>query len=474
MFLAPPPNRTTLSPMIHRRDRKGQPEAEPATNLENLLFLLKNNQVSELRLGWQDCDFLTSKRSALSIARALKQNTSVSSVNIGWKRFSRDSLVIILRAASKYCKLQSFKLVRDDWVPDRVLSDLLSSQIGLVNLDLQAVFVLSKQQAIEYEGTKRYSWRIDPTVDSCVVSQCLVHQYHQLQQMKSLCLVDCQLTDEKVICLADFLHIRGGLSKLSLRSNRLLTGRGLRIICQAPVMRSLDISLCDLDTEDAQEIAQGIATRPWPVGKLLLDGNYRIGTMGLLCLTRQKVCQKIVSLSMNYCDNKDYQAVLVLNALASLKPDTTLQRIALHGSMAGNDVVVVALEKLLSQSNCLRSIQLNDPQSPKPMKPNQLRRVLSGLRENYEIEELCIDSLRYAPEENAIWKEIDFFLRLNTAGRRVVKPEKPLRVYPGFPAPTQDDWFQVLEKAGQDDLTVLFWIVRQSAYNFGSFRSCKK
>ena len=318
------------------------------------------------------------------------------------------------------------------------------------------------------------SWMPHPLVPKCdhsVVTHCIVQQYDRHPHLKVLSLIECDLTDEKVINLAEFVHIRGGVAELSLRSNRKLTGRGLRLICQAPVMKKLDLSLCDLMCEDAVAVAAGIARRPWPIEELLLAGNYRMGSMGILALTHQKCCQKIVSLNMSYCDCTDYRVVLILNALTSLEPSATLlQRIKLHGSLVANDSVARALQQLLASASALRSIQLHDPHDPKPMSASQLRTVLNGVQQSYNLEELVIDSLP-TTENWEIWKQVDFVLRLNISGRRILRSQgKPPHKYPGFPVDPPDDWFQVLEKAGNESLDVLHWIVRQSSADH--FQKC--
>jgi len=134
--------------------------------------------------------------------------------------------------------------------------------------------------------------------------------------------------------------------------------------------------------------------------------------------------------------------------------------------------------------------------------------MLAGLRLNYEVEELQFDSLRNE-HELSIVKKMDFFIRLNRAGRRILlSPPLPghqrinlkrqkcdrgdsaissvhhinqsrrqishkskMTAQDGRDTRQQvkqkpdEEWFQVLEKAGED-LDVLFWIVRESAERF--------
>lgn len=471
---------------------------EDPISLDDLVQRLKQNQVKELNLGFIHSDFLHGKRYAATLEKALKQNYSVTSVSIGWRHSNRESLVKLLRAIARNTRLQHVKLILDDWVPVSVLNDLLQRQQKLITLDLQAVTVLShnrhtgqwccspkslrekspqQEKAVnQWPPIERRSWELNQYstkeeenhCDHSVITHCILQQdFGHHQNLKVLSLAECDLTDDRVISLADFLHLRGGLAELSLRNNRRLTGRGLKIICQAPVMKRLDMSLCDLEARDAKAIAEGIAARPWPVEEVVLAGNYRLDNTGLLAMTASSCCQKVVSLDMSYCDNKYYRSVLILNALSRLEETTSLRRLKLHGTFVSNDLVADALKHLLMSGTPLRSIQLNDPKDPKPMNANQLRTVLEGVQQSYEIEELMIDTLR-SPQELEIWHEIDFSLRLNMAGRRILRTHEDPIDYQGFPVAPADDWFEVLEKAGVQDenLEVLFWIVREGADHF--------
>ena len=477
-------------------------ELEP-TSLDDLVQRLKRNEISELNLGFGHSDFLHGKRYGIILEKALKQNTSVTSVAIGWRHSNRESLIVLLRAIASNTSLLHIKLILDDWVPAFVLNDMLRQQQKLVTLELQSVTVLRHdasgqcccspksafhQKAIQQEKTgnqwpttARHSWEVNKfchfvmsgqrhRCDHSVITHCILQQnFNQLPRLKVLSLVDCDLTDDRVVGLADFLHLRGGLAELSLRGNRKLTGRGLKIICQAPVMKRLDLSLCDLESRAGKAIAEGIAARPWPVEELILSGNHRLDNASLLALTSSSCCQKVVSLDLSHCACKHHRSILILNALSLLSETTTLRRLNMHGTFVGNDVFAHALHDLLSSAAPLRSIHLNDSGDPEPMNAQQLGIVLEGIQNSYEIEHLAIAKSQ-SPKAIQIWRKIEFALRLNVAGRRILRcpRQKPID-YQGFPVAPADDWFQVLEKAGGKgaDLNVLFWIVREGADHFG-------
>jgi hypothetical protein len=497
--------------------------SEPSS-LEDLAGRLRRDEITELSLGWRDSDFLKRYRSAVILDKAIQRNnrchtsSSLTKVSIGWRHMPGEGLVRLLYSIARNTKLRELRLVLDDWIPAQTLNFLLKKQGDLVVLDLQAVYVRNKEGMTmssssstssikwddanssphcssggmrKYSSSNRTSHKPSLSVtaqqpnlphthyDHCVVRSCVVHHLLHLERLKVLNLTECDLTDRDAIALADFIYIRGGLSILSLRNNRRLTHAGLRILAQAPVMQRLDLSLCDLIPEDAQALAMGIASRPWPIHQLWLAGNYQMGSMGLLAMASNPQClEKVAELDLSYCDSKAYQAVLVLNALTrSLEPNSTLRKIAIQGSCVGNDAVAEALANLLAKNTSLRSIRLDDHQAPKPMNAEQLRIILQGVQNNYELEELSLDKPSSGANhaESLAWNEINFLLRLNAAGRRLLVTKDKPREYSGFSMPPPDDWFQVLAKAGDCDneLTVLYWMVRHGADRFAAMRKCR-
>jgi hypothetical protein len=328
-------------------------------------------------------------------------------------------------------------------------------------------------------------WR-DPSPPNCdhsVVSRVIVRHLHKHENLKTLKLIDCDLDDHQVNLLADFLHMRGGIANLSLRNNRTLRERGLSIICQAPIIQSLDLSLCDLDGKAACAIARSIATRPWVLGELLLCGNYQIDTRGMLALTSQACCDKLLALDISYCDYSDSKAVETLASLKKLDSSTKLRQITMQGTRVASGDATRALCQLLQTENSLRVVRINDRTRTDPtiLSVQQLRGVVAGIKDNYELEQLELDShqgqrnnSRLAAstfsntEEMAVWQELEFYLRLNRAGRRIlrVKGTSARNNNPWRSRETDVDWFDVVARCASDDMDVLYWIVRESADRF--------
>jgi hypothetical protein len=503
--------------------------------LEGLLQSLRKQTIRELKIGWHDCDYLRGPRNTALVVKAVQNNTSLTHVMIGWRRRHLSYTLRLLQALSATrARLLYLDLSLDDAIPASILAQLLAGQQHLVEIHIRAVRVYNHGQHHNnhhnhhrhhnnHHGHHHNNHNNTNTNSNdlkrqlhyrSIVEDCILSQYHALPHWKVLSLTDCDLTDADLLHLADFLHIRGGLAELRLRSNRQISGAGLLHILQAPVMKKLDVSLCDLQPEDGLVMANALKQRPWPLDQLILVGNYRLGS-GAVALVQSPCVEKIRSLDLSYSVHTDSIFASILAQLGQslhCNNRAVLQRIAIHG--AWNETTAVeSLAGLLWQQqrtkqphngstgyrNCsLRSLQLNNPHAPIRLSVPQVQSLEYALRENYDLEDLGLDypivaatpsSPATATVEatststNAV-HDLHFWLRLNSAGRRIVQqPPPPDRNNSndddryGGPNHTyhtgttnnshHDEWLEVVEKAGQDSLTVLYWIIRNSAERFG-------
>jgi hypothetical protein len=481
------------------------------STLDDLCFALRRQNVVDLKLGWHDCVHVdyTKRRQVQRLARALEACSSLQRVRIGCSIRRRAVVATILRAlaASKCLSIQSFQLILDpgiQWLPEEPLKELLVRQTRLEKIELRGVqavvctrvpagtgLLLSTNSPKECPTFTSHCWS-----DRGVVSWVIVH-LHRLERLATLELVDCNVTDKQANQLADFLHVRGGtrVSRLSLRLNRRLTSDGLRVLCQAPVMDQLDLSLCELYSIEAKVVAASIAKRPWPLRELVVCGNSQIGASGWMALTSQECCRRLTVMNLSYCVSTRAQAAVILDSLGrNLSSTSTLQEIIMHGcaqmrDQVGDSIFSESLCRLLRQNSSLRAVRLSSSNSARRLRcseawsPKDLSRVLEALRANYDMEVLLYDSWRcdWAEEEPSatlgeIRNGMDFVLRLNQAGRRHLLDRQNLRLPPvqGRRSPKaesaskvwDDEWLQVLEKAGRDDLDVLYWVVREGADRF--------
>jgi hypothetical protein len=499
-----PDGMTTNNTNGKKNNKNNNSTDHDPTCLEDLYTRLKRNELTEMKLGWLASDFMNTRRCVTLLERGLKgNNSSLVSVSIGWRHRDREIFLKVLKMIGRRCgsALTSLQLVLDDWLPEAVLSNVLLQLTNLQTLDIRAVKVLRIQQHqnVMAGGHSHHHnvvccdsyWR-DPSPAGCdhsVVSRIIVRHLHQHEHLKTLKLIDCDMDDRQCVLLADFLHVRGGIANLSLRSNRTLREHGLSIICQAPVIDSLDLSLCDMTGQAGYAIAASIAKRPWVLGELLLCGNYRIDARGMLALTSQACCDKLLALDISYCDYSDSKAVATLVSLQHLDRSTKLRKITMQGTRVASGDATRALCQLLETENSLRVVNINDRSrtNPKIMSVQQLRRVVAGVRDNYELEHLELDSqqqLRNAshnhnapssafstPEEMVVWQELDFYLRLNRAGRRILRVKGAISARTNNPWRSREkdqdvDWFDVVARCADDDMDVLYWMVRESADRF--------
>ena len=505
-------------------------------NFDDMIHRLRRNEITILRLGWSESDYFSHHNSndsgshhrhhqprhpskdvvsgyhgyLVTLERALRVNRSVRSIILGW-RLSPHLLLNILTAITYHgiplYQLRHIKIVvleselssETSCLPDTILTDLFHRQQKLRSIELRSLQVSKsilqqEQQSIQIPLRGNQKSYPSPSRPGSVITHCILQQYQKLSRLKSLSLIDCGVTGDIAIELAQFIHIRGGIAELSLRSNRKLSitskagQNGLRMICQAPIMRKLDLSLCDLDGTDIVHVANGIAARTNPIGELTLSGNYRLDDIGLSAMVQPLCCQKMVVLDVSHCSITSDRLVKLLNTLAQLKSyNSLLRRVVLCGATIANDAATLALQNLLFSDCPIRSLDLRDPQEPKPLSIEQIRRIADAISTNYEMEELIFQHRGRERVDIQMWTELDFYFQLNQAGRRIIRAS----LYPTQPmilssqamlyrhlnrsirhlitgnASTISDWCDVLKNAVEvDNLDSLYWIIRHGGANF--------
>ena len=516
-------------------------------SFDEMIHRLRRNEITLLRLGWTDSDYFSYHHnhdahhhtapchSALATLEwALRVNRSVRSISLGW-RLSPKILFYILTAITydgiPLYQLRHIKIVvlenelSETFLPDTILTDLFHRQQKLISIDLRSVQVskvLLQQHQQEQKSqpseqphknnslftattastneamAKRSKLTVasaqkSPSHPGSVIMHCVLQQYQQLSRLKSLSLIDCGVTGDIAIELAQFIHIRGGIAALSLRNNRRLSvtskagQNGIRIICQAPILQTLDLSLCDIDPTDIVNVAHGIAARTYPIGEILLTGNFRMDAVGLNALMEPLCCQKMLVLNLSYCNITANRLVKLFHTLAEMKShNTLLRRVVLCGAQFANDAATMALQHLLLSDCPIRSLDLRDQPEPKPLSSQQISRIVHAMHFNYDIEEVLFDHRRPELINDPMWNALRFYQQLNQVGRRIVRPSlhprqpmiessqamlhqhlnRSMRHLVTGNSATAMDWYCVLDKAREvDSLDVLYWIVRHSGVN---------
>jgi hypothetical protein len=253
-----------------------------------------------------------------------------------------------------------------------------------------------------------------------------------------------------------------------------------------PCIRSLDLSLCDLDPHDGYWICRAIeqhcpcaaaAVTPATatnkdennhinnngknirktssssrtnhhLQRLSLAGNYRMSE-AIPKLVRLAAL-RLIELDCSFCDVQGKRQHEVFNILATT-PHCTLKSFIMRGTRV-NDVT--ELVNCLRCNISLRQLILDHPREPFPISFSAMERVLEAVKLNYSICVLRLDTYRC----EGILQDMEFWLELNRCGRQILLQENDQRT---------KSWSTVLgEAARNDDVNVLYWILKHGSVMF--------
>lgn len=239
-----------------------------------------------------------------------------------------------------------------------------------------------------------------------------------------------------------------------------------------------------------------------------------MGTEALVALVQPQVCRHVERLDISYCDITDSRTVLILQGLQLMRTvpadEIMLREISMQGAHVSNAKALDALVDLLQRNLPLRVMRLNDPGSKAVgLTGAQLTTVATGLKDNFEVEEFLVDDCCTRSERERVWPALDFYLKLNQCGRRlllssssgilahhpcqpnqgcgIVKNKEEIKYEDAHDttinssssvkgtarAPNyysdgrDDDWMEVLKRTVQtQDLNIIFWMVRHAVDRF--------
>lgn len=532
------------------------------SELEDLLNSLRCNRLIELRLGWQDAvNAIPNGRVLHSLSKALKINTSLRRISIGWHWFRTkpDLLLQILVTFAESIRpqqLQRIHLVLNRSIPASVLNKLLSSQTALSLIHLQAVTVRNKpspRNSIQNKGSNNSDRMTERTVLDGGYSYCnsdeevakltpsprrskwtkqgavpqglfskrkvgdvaaaapssvvpivwkslLEHHHHKV--LSDLRLIDCDLEDGDVLELAEHML---QTSYISVRGNRRLTGRaGAALVHVAQA--SLDLSLCDFTHYDCVIIAKAVEQRRKRMDddhtptlqEFCFAGNYRMELSGFDALL--ETCPYVfTSIDFSFCDLTEVITVHILQTLAAMgrreenwriqdhnnqdirncSDYICLQDLTMKGCRIGSEDASHALVTLLGQNRpALRSLTLNDDRNErKYLSLVQMEQIAAVMPENYHVQQLCFDYHKNRNEQRK-WNEIDGWLKLNRAGRRLLlwgssssdrnhlSPKRGTTdsaVMAAALVSEQDKWMDLLNSVkAENNMDLIYWVIRNS------------
>jgi len=439
-----------------KKNREKLPFSSQDISMDALVYGLRHQGLVEIRVGFVDAPL--SKQGGRLLAKALTETKSVRKFDLGWKA-ARPALVSVLQALQRH-KLSHLRITLDDWLPESTLRSLLESQeSSLIDLQLIALHVRRPGHHAGFccpQTEKPHcmsSWH-NCNVYDCphgVVAQCILPLLQKrtcvFAKLQHLALQDVGMDCAQLQALTKCWK-GSSLQSLSVRHNRgTLQRDGVQALLSSPIPR-IDLSLCDLDGLAVHDVN----IHP-QVESLVLCGNYRMGTPALLHFLQASVVQ----LDLSFCDLTPQRMEEVLRVLGQ---SSTLQRALLHGANQWSAEAVDLLVDLVESTN-LQVLELHDPQkhpsSRAGLNVNDFARVVSSLSSNYTLERFQVDTcILNKPRLRELQDELDFYLRLNQCGRKVLLQGNG------------ESWLQATNKAQDEDFSVLYWMTRHSINYLGN------
>lgn len=239
---------------------------------------------------------------------------------------------------------------------------------------------------------------------------------------------------------------------MSLRHNRNLEG-GWEELFSLHV-KSLDLSLCDLDPLDGINIARGLKNNR-NLKRLSLAGNYRM-TRAIPELV-EVAAKELVVLNFSFCDiNNDFQS-RIFNILANAEK-CTIRSLIMQGARVKE---IDSLIHCLETNRSIQRLEIHHPRDPsKPIGSKSLTRIIEAVKNNYYLQAFELNVLHYDKDRLL---ELDFWLQLNKCGRRVI-----LQECLESSVPTKQ-WMEVLKDAGLTGNTdLVYWMLQNGAELFST------
>jgi hypothetical protein len=402
-------------------------------SIHHLASEISNGEIEVLRLHGFDHAQGRTVRDMEILCQALEGNNSLVEVNMGWS-IQEKSVGLLLEKVASLPNLKRLSLKTFTWISESSMLGILGNK-SLRELECQGVWVRTAAGGRE-------------TVVESVLGAANVH-------ITKLRLIRCSLRNDDCEKLCRFSHLCSDLRELCVQGNRLITGSGIASLVQAKVTR-LDMTECAIFNEDLAAIVQVGQEGNFGPEELVLSRNDRISTPDSPCFLRfAKFCiNRLKLLDLSECRIQDNE---LLSILALLRSDSCrLQSFFCEGCFS---IPVHEIAQTLIKNQTLFSIVLATCRDEYDLHLDQRTFLADSLRRNYNLYSLEINCcgrniILYEDDEESdpTRAEIDFLLRLNRAGRKVLLEDGCT----GNPAVLRE----VLKKTATQGDDVLFWFLQ--------------
>ncbi len=370
-----------------------------------------------------------------TLCRALELNKSIVDVKMNW--ICQDPMIErLLETFAAMPRLRRLSLRTFTWISEKAFLSIFSNK-SLKELEFQGIWI---RTALGVRQT---------------VVQTLMRASSIQCDLTKLRLIRCCLRDEDCANLRQFSLSCSDLNELSVRGNRWITGVGLASLVCAKVTR-LDLAECAVSSKDLLPIVHTEGS--FYPRELILAQNGRISIpdspsflqFAEFCVTRLKL------LDLSECRIRDQD---LLSILGLLQNDGCRLESLLCGG--GFSIPVGEIAKTLAKNQTLLSIVLRTSRDEYVSHLEQRIDLVESLKSNYNLHSLEIgchgSGIAWFEEEakaatDSTRKEIDFLLRLNRAGRKVLLEDG----LAGNPAVL----LEILKKTFTQGDDVLYWFLK--------------
>ena len=277
------------------------------------------------------------------------------------------------------------------------------------------------------------------------------------ESVETLRLVENNLQNYHIPMLCEHLQRKKNVKALSLRHNRDLDGYALPELFLIGHIKSLDLSICELDDTDGFIIAEALKQQnsgSSQLQKLNVAGNYRMSTA--IPALIQQAATSLKAIDCSYCEVQNRCQTQVFKILASTaRADCTLRSLKLQGTRMKN---ADALVECIMANNGIESLIFDHPREPFAIGATNARKIMAALQSNCYVHTIKFDLERFNRD---ILQEDDaqFWLKLNKCGRSLL--------YENCASNNNLCWSKVLSNAAQmNDQEIVFWLLRHGSCQF--------
>jgi hypothetical protein len=436
--------------------------------MQTQLSKLAANTLLEFKVGFNNGE-LSSKHDVRNLIKVIEdkyfhklvndKHSCLKSIRIGWNLprcvlvpMLQEVIPMLLKPPAKVTHLQ---LALDCWVPESTLKRLVSwhtlesLELGGVRIQTRAVSdVRHNRGKFRLTPTERHSERFQPPLSSNLDDNIIGIIPYISESIESLKLSENDLQSHYIPLLCDNVRKKRNIKSLSLRHNRDLAGCWEELL-DLPQLKSLDLSICDMDESDGYMIVKALKEQNHCLKKLSVAGNYRMAG-AIPAMVEAAGTTALVAFDCSFCEVNNRFQRQVFHILATV-PNCTLRSLRMQGTRIKN---VDGILECIHKNQSLENLVLDHPREPAPLAANDISTMMEAVQSNYFLQDIRFDVEK---RNKDIMQGAQFWLDLNRCGRSLLLQEND----------TGKSWSNVIYSAAQmNDKDIVFWLLKHGANQF--------